>query len=163
MELDFNKLWTGFMTWEQILPYKEQIIDMELKASIEFHYPEWAIPRSYPEQKVNELEQHLANGNTYFWGAIYDGKLLGYRWCYTSMFINRLRWNNRSIIFVEEARGMGLANLAMEAEQEKAMELGCDEMATMYVPQNERVAKLNEKFGYCIRRIEAVKLLKPYE
>lgn len=159
MEIDRSKLWTGFMSWAQIVLYKEQIIDMELDEMIQFHYPDRKIPRSYPEQKVTELEQHLANGNTYFWGAIYDGKLLGYRWSFTSMFIDKLRWNSRSCMFLPEARGLGLGTMSIEAEIEKAMEIGCDEVATMYVPQNQHIAHINEKFGFQVTRIEAVRKL----
>ena len=157
MEQQANGLWTGFMTWEEILPYKEQIIDMELEVMIKFHYPDWNIPRSFSERKFAELEQHLADGNTYFWGAIRDGKLLGYRWAYTERFIDKLRWVGRSEMFLEEARGLGLGTMAQLAGMEKAMELGCDESETMYAPDNKPMAHILEKLGFEVTRIEVVK------
>ena len=126
MKINLEKVWSGFMSWDQIEPYKEQIIDMELEEMIKYHYPDWDIPRSYPEQKVAELEQHLANGNTYFWGAIYNGKLLGYHWSFTSKFIDKIRWNSRSSMFIDEARGMGLGSLAIRENIKKAKEIGSD-------------------------------------
>lgn len=160
MAIDRNKIWTGWMTWEQIEPFKEQIIDMELEEMITYHYPDWDIPRSYPEQKVAELQQHLADGNTYFWGAIYQGRLLGYHWAYTMTFIDKLRWIGRSSMFLPEARGLGLGSMAYAASIQKAEELGCDDMATMYVPSNEKLGHMMEKLGYEVSRIEVVRKLE---
>lgn len=160
MEINMDEIWTGWMTWEQIEPYKEQIIDMELEAMTVYHYPERDIPRSYPEQKVAELRQHLADGNTYFWGAIYQGKLLGYCWGYTTMFIDHLRWCGRSAIFVPEARGLGLGTLAIKAREEKARDLDCNDISVMYAVFNERIGHILEKVGFRPKRIEVVKKLK---
>lgn len=41
---------------------------MELDSMINYHYPDWNIPRSYPEGKVNKLKQYLESGNTFFLG-----------------------------------------------------------------------------------------------
>ena len=79
MQINRDELWTGWMTWEQIEPYKEQIIDMEYDSMVTWHYPDWDLPRRFTEEKITGLQQHLANGNTWFWGAVYRGKLLGYR------------------------------------------------------------------------------------
>lgn len=84
-----KEITTGWMTWEEIKPYKEQLIDLELDLMITYHYPDWDIPRSYPEQKVEELKQYLANGNTYFWGAVSGDILIGYYWAYTAPFIDK--------------------------------------------------------------------------
>lgn len=159
MEINKDEIWTGYMTWEQIEPYKEQIIDMELTEMIDYHYPDWDIPRSYPEQKVAELQQHLADGNTYFWGAIYRGKLLGYRWAYVTTFIDHLRWIGRSSMFVPEARGLGLATKVYQEEIQKAIDLGCADMATMYAPSNKVIEHMFQKNGYEVSRIEVVKKL----
>lgn len=150
---------TGWMTWEEILPFKEQLIDMELDLMITYHYPDWKIPRSYPEGSVERLESHLESGNTHFWGAVKDGQLIGYYWGYASMFIDKKRWNTRSIYFKPEAKGLGLGRMAMDAAHAKAKELGCDEAATEYVPFNKTMASLMEKCGYEITRIEVVKKL----
>lgn len=156
MEIKRDKIWTGFMTWEQIKPYKEQIIDMELEEMIRYHYPDRKIPRAYPEQKVAELEQHLANGNTYFWGAIYEDSLLGYHWAYVTTFIDQLRWIARSTMFVPAARGLGLATKSYSECIEKAKELGCYDMEAMYVPFNKTIEHTLGKMGYQVSRIETV-------
>lgn len=160
MEIHKENIWTGWMTWEQIEPFKEQIIDMELEEMIVFHYPEMDIPRSYPEQKVAELQQHLANGNTYFWGALYQGKLLGYHWAYVANFIDHLRWNARSSMFLPEARGLNLGTMAYQSAIHKAEELGCSDMAAMYVPSNGKIEHMFKKNGYKVSRIEVVKELE---
>ena len=118
------------------------------------------IPRRFTEEKITGLQQHLANGNTWFWGALYRGKLLGYRWAYVSTFINRRRWTGNSIVFIPEARGLGLGAMAMMAEEKKARELGCDDMETMYAAFNKASARMHEKAGYRPKRIEVVKELK---
>lgn len=160
MEINRDELWTGWMTWEQIEPYQEQIVDMEHDSMVTWHYPDRDIPRRFTEERIISLRQHLANGNTWFWGAIYQGKLLGYRWAYVTAFINRRRWVGNSLVFIPEARGLGLGALAMKAEDEKARELGCDDMGTMYATFNHRSAHVHEKAGYRPCRIEVVKELK---
>lgn len=97
----------GWMTWEEIEPFKEHMIDMELDLMITYHYPEWAIPRSYPEGSVERLKSHIESGNTFFWGAGGEGKILGYYWGYVAPFINKKRWNTRAIYFSSEAKGIG--------------------------------------------------------
>ena len=160
MQINRDELWTGWMTWEQIEPYKEQIIDMEYDSMVTWHYPDWDLPRGFTEEKITGLQQHLANGNTWFWGAVYRGKLLGYRWAYVGTFINRRRWTGNSIVFIPEARGLGLGAMAMMAEEKKARELGCDDMETMYAAFNKASARMHEKAGYRPKRIEVVKELK---
>lgn len=160
MEINKDEIWTGWMTWEQIEPYKEQIIDMELEEMKVYHYPDWDIPRSYPEQKVAELRQHLADGNTYFWGAIYHGKLLGYHWAYVTKFIDHLRWESRSSMVLPEARGLGLMTKVYLEAIEKARDLGCDDMATMYTASNKVIEHMFQKNGYELTRVEVVKKLK---
>lgn len=66
MQINRDELWTGWMTWEQIEPYKEQIIDMEYDSMVTWHYPDWDLPRRFTEEKITGLQQHLANGNTWF-------------------------------------------------------------------------------------------------
>lgn len=160
MAIDRNEIWTGWMTWEQIEPFKEQIIDMELEEMTVYHYPERQIPRAYPEQKVAELQAHLANGNTFFWGAVYQGKLLGYHWAYVTKFIDTLRWTARSSMFVPEARGLGLGTEAYLASIQKAEKLGCYDMEAMYVPSNGTVARALENVGYEVSRIEVVRKIE---
>ena len=52
----------GWMTWEQIKPYTEQLAALELTLMVKYHYPDRAIPMSYCESRVAMLEQHLAGG-----------------------------------------------------------------------------------------------------
>ena len=154
-----NEIKTGWLTWEEILPFKEQLIDMELDLMITYHYPEWSIPRSYPEGSVERLKDHLQSGNTFFWGAIQGDKLVGYYWGYCAMFIDKKRWNTRSIYFKPKVKGLGLGKQAMDAAHKKALELHCDEAATEYVPFNHTMENLMKSSGYEIARIEVVKKL----
>lgn len=156
----FDEIKTGWMTWEEIQPYKEQLIDMELELMIRYHYPDWDIPRSYPEQKVGELEQRLRDGNTFFWGAVSQGILVGYYWAYTAPFINKKRWHLRSVMVRKEYQGMGLGETAIREGLQKAKSVGCDDAVTEYVPDNGNAARIYEKAGYEIARIEVVKKLK---
>ena len=150
-------MWTGWMTWEQILPFKDQIIDWELEVMVKYHYPDKCIPREYPESRVNNLKDYLDSGNTFFWGAIENGKLLGYYWGYISDFLGVKRWHTRSNYICEEARGMGLGYKSYEEALIKAKELGCEEAVSMYAAFNEPAAHIYEKLGYDILRIEVIK------
>lgn len=151
---------TMWLTWSDILRFKEQIIDMELDLMINYHYPDWEIPRSYPIESVNRLKQHIESGNTFFWAALKGDRLVGYYWGYASQFIDKKRWHTRSIYFLPEVKGMGLGAKAIEAAHQKAIEIGCDEAATEYVPWNKPMAQMLEKCGYMPSRIEVVKKLK---
>ena len=148
-----------WVSWEELLPFKEQLIDMELELMIRYHYPDKQIPRSYPEQRVNNLESYLKNGSTFLWMATEGDKLLGYYWAYVSSFIDKKRWNLRSIMFLDEAKGRGLGTLAVKEGLKMARLLECDEAATEYVPWNKTMEAVMMKNGYKVTRIEVVKEL----
>ena len=148
-----------WVSWEELLPFKEQLIDMELELMIRYHYPDKLIPRSYPEQRVNNLESYLKNGSTFLWVSTEGGKLLGYYWAYISSFIDKKRWNLRSIMFLDEAKGRGLGTLAVKEGVKMARLLECDEAATEYVPWNKTMEAVMMKSGYKVTRIEVVKEL----
>lgn len=151
-----SKLVGRWMSWNEIAPYKEQLIDMECELMHVYHYPDRVIPRSYAEGAVNRLKDHLASGNTFFWG-VEDGKeLLGYYWGYAAPFIDTLRWHLRSIFFKDYIRTKGLGKAAILAGLEKAKEIGCKDAATEYVPFNEKMAALVKTCGYSVSRIEVV-------
>lgn len=154
--MEINKRW---VTWEELQPYREQLIDKELELMIKYHYPDKIIPRSYPEERVANLEHYLSNGSTFLWIATKGEKLLGYYWAYISTFIDKKRWNLRSIMFSEEVKGMGLGNCAIQEGLAKARDLNCDEAATEYVPWNAPMEQLMKKNGYQVMRIEVVKEL----
>lgn len=148
---------TRWMRWEEIEPYKTQLIDLELELMIRYHYPEWEIPRSYPEDRVEALKNHLENGNTFFWGITKGDVLIGYYWAYTTLFIDRKRWVLRSLIVRPEFRKYGFGKRAIEEGLVKAKEIGCDEAVTEYVPWNDAAANSYKKAGYEISRIEVIK------
>ena len=155
--MSVNSRWAS---WEDLLPFKEQLIELELELMVRYHYPDKIIPRSYPEQRVNSLQEYLQNDSTYIWISTEGDKLLGYYWAYVSTFIDKKRWNLRSIMFVDEAKGRGLGSLAITEGLQKAKELGCDEAATEYVPWNRTMESIMKANGYVITRIEVVKDLK---
>lgn len=148
-----------WLTWEELRRYTEQLIDLEVELTQKYHYPDMEIPRSFAEDRVEALESYIKNGNTFFWAIIEDGCILGYYWAYISVFIDRKRWNLRSLMFRECAKGHGYGKEAMEAGLLKAKEMGCYEAATEYVPWNTTIAAMLEKFGYKPSRIEVVKKL----
>lgn len=154
-----NCLWTGWMSWEQIIPFKEQIIDWELEVIIKHHYPEMKIPRSFCEEKVADLEYHLGKGNTFFWGAIEKGVLIGYYWGYTSEFLFEKRWNEHSSYLSEIARGRGLGIKAKKEALEKAISCYCVKSVSMYAPFNEIQSHIYQKLGFEVSRIEVTKKL----
>lgn len=149
-----------WVSWEELLPYKEQLIDMEQELMIRYHYPDKQIPRSYPEQRVNNLESYLKNGSTFLWMSTEGDKLLGYYWAYISTFIDKKRWNLRSIMFLDEAKGRGLGTLAVKEGLKMARLLECDEAATEFVPWNKIMEAVMMKSGYEVTRVEVVKQLK---
>lgn len=149
----------GWMSWKELLPYKEQLVNMEHELMIRYHYPDWDIPRSYPESRVDNLEEHLNNGNTFFWGIRRGGELLGYTWVYTAQFIDKLRLNRRASFIKESIRSMNFGKLLFEQVELKARELGCDEILTSYVPANGTMAHLTKNNGFEISRIEVIKKL----
>lgn len=156
-----KELRTGWMTFEEIEPYREQLIAMEYRLMTKYHYPDRGIPESYPRSRVEQLKNYLKNGNTFFWGATSeeDG-LVGYYWAYVSDFINKPRWNLRSLMIDEKYQRLGLGRLAMEAGLKKAEEIGCYDAATEYVPDNDGAAKLYARMGYAVSRIEVVRQIK---
>lgn len=149
-----------WMDWDELLPYLEQLIELEIELTQKYHYPDMNIPRSFAEDRVKKLETHMKSGNTFFWVIIDGDNLLGYYWAYISIFINIKRWNLRSLMFRNEIKGQGYGILAIQTGLQKAIELGCDEVATDYVPWNKPMAQMLEKNGYRPSRIEVVKKLK---
>lgn len=147
----------GWMNWEEIAPFRNQLVDMELDLMITYHYPDWDIPRSYVKTHVDSLKQYIANGNTYFWGVWDDKYLYGYFWGYVSAFIDKSRWNNRSTYFKEELKGKGYSALGMEASIRKAKEVGCDQIVTHYAAFNGRMGAFLKKYNFLPMRVEMVR------
>lgn len=154
-----NNIKSRWVNWEQLLPFKEQLIDMELELMTKYHYPDRMIPRSYPEQRVTSLEAYLKEGSTFLWLSTDGNELLGYYWAYISVFIDKRRWNLRSIIFKDKAKGLGLGSKAIVEGLNKAKEMNCEEAATDYVPWNKPMESLLLKYGYKVKRIEVVKTI----
>ena len=148
-----------WLTWEELHPYTEQLIDLEIELTHKYHYPDMEIPRSFAKDRVKGLEKHMKSGNTFFWAIIEEECLLGYYWAYISVFIDRKRWNLRSLMFRDCVKGYGYGKEAIEAGLLKAKEMGCNEAATEYVSWNITIAAMLEKFGYSPSRIEVVKKL----
>ena len=148
-----------WMKWEDILPYKEQLIQLEHELMIRYHYPDKIISVDYPSSRVENLKEHVMSGNTFFWAACRGNELLGYMWCYTSPFIDIKRWNIRSIMFKSSAQSLGLGHIALEEGERKALEIGCTEICTEYVPFNDHMAHVMEREGFEVTRVEVVKRL----
>lgn len=158
--LRHEEIVVGWMTWEELLPYKNQLVDMEHELMIRYHYPDWDIPKEYPITRVNNLEQHLLSGNTHFFGIRRANDLLGYIWVYTSDFIDKIRLHVRSILIKDYVKSEGYGQLLFKEIENKAIELGCDEICTSYVPQNKTMERCVERYGYERTRIEMVKQVK---
>ncbi len=154
-----REVYSRWTNWEGLLPYKEQLIDMELELMTKYHYPDRIIPRSYPEERVQKLEDYLSDGSTFLWISTEGTNLLGYYWAYISVFIDKKRWNLRSIMFKENAKGIGLGTIAIQEGLKKAKELNCYDAATEYVPWNSPMENLIKNNGYEQTRIEVVKVL----
>lgn len=61
-----------WMKWEDILPYKEQLIQLEHELMIRYHYPDKIISVDYPSSRVENLKEHIMSGNTFF-GLLVEG------------------------------------------------------------------------------------------
>lgn len=145
--------------WEEILPYKEQLIRMEYDLIKKYHYPEREIPIEYVQNSVDKLKMHLEDGNTYFWAITDNDELIGYYWAYTTSFIEKKRWILRSLMIKEKYTGKGIGTTAINEGLKKARELNCYDSSTEYVPFNEAAGKAYEKAGYQVSRIEVTKVL----
>lgn len=148
---------TGWMDWAMLEPYKSQLVELEFELMIKYHYPDWDIPRAYPEERVEALKEHMEKGNTFFWGVTKGNILVGYYWAYTVPFIDKKRWVLRSLLIQSEFQKHGLGVMAINEGLKKAREVGCDEAVTEYVPWNTSAARTYERAGYKISRIEVVK------
>lgn len=147
----------GWMTWDEIKPFKEQLIALEQILFRKYHYPDRYNGEEYCVNHVGKLEQYLANGNTYFWGARCADELIGYYWAYTTQFVDKKRWVLSSLMIKEKYQKMGLGTRALEEGFKMAKRIGCDEASTGYVPWNTAAAKVYQRAGYTPVRIEAVK------
>lgn len=149
----------GWMNWDEIKPFKAQLIEMEHRLIQKYHYPNRSIPVSYSRESVDRLERHMESGNTFFW-AITDGDtLVGYYWAYIADFLFKKRWVLRSLMINENYKHQGYGKLAVNEGLKKASELGCYDAVTEYVPMNESAGSLYHNSGYEVSRIEVVKKL----
>lgn len=78
-----------WVTWQELEPYREQLVDMEYELMVKYHYPDRIIPRTYPEKRVANLERALESGNTFLWISTEGSLLLGYYWAYISSLLTR--------------------------------------------------------------------------
>ena len=148
-----------WMSWTEIIPFKEQLIELENRLIKEYHYPDREIPFDYSKQSVERLENHLNNGNTFFLGIIDGDILVGYYWAYVTDFLFEKRWVLRSLMIREDYKQQGYGKLAVSEGLKKATQLGCYDAVTEYVPFNESAGMLYKNQGYSVSRIEVVKKL----
>ena len=158
--MNYSDVSCGWMTWEQIEPFKEQLIDWELEVMVKYHYPDRKISRDYPASRVENLKSYLESGNTFFWGAIVNGTLIGYYWAYISTEINEKIWEIRSNYISEKARGKGLGFRSYISGINKAIEMGCTSSVSMYASFNKKAAEIYSKLGYEITKVEVIKNIK---
>lgn len=150
---------TGWMSFSELEPYLAQLITMESDLLVTYHYPDRPTPTKYIERSVRGIEQHLANGNTYFYGIRDDETLYGYLWAYTATFIDELRWNEHSRYLREEYRGEGYGKLMSEEGEKMARSLGVASMSAHVASFNERMKRLLSESDYEVARVEMVKKL----
>lgn len=155
--MNIEDIVTKWMVYEDIEPYKEQLVKMEYELITKYHYPDREISESYPRSRVEALEDYLKSGKTFFWGAVSEEGLIGYYWAYISDFLGKPRWNLRSLMIDSRYQHMGLGRIAMNAGLKKAKECGCYDAATEYVPDNIAAVELYRRMGYAVSRIEVVK------
>lgn len=153
-KMDYIAKW---MNWDEIEPYINQLIELEYELITKYHYPDWDIPRSYPESRVLALKEHLKTGNTYFYGIVKGDELVGYYWAYSAPFINRKRWNLRSLMVKDGYRSCGFGSKMITLGLQKAKAVGCDDAATEYAAFNKGAGRAYDKAGYVVSRIEIVK------
>lgn len=154
-----EKLEGRWVTFKDIEPHQKQIEELLYESTTKFHYPNWKIEKEFFEERFSKLKQFLQEGKAYVWCIFDKDTIVCFYWCYTIPFINKKRWEIASFIINSEYRNKGIGRSALKAGEEKARELGCDEMALMYVPWNKNAAHLYEDEGYEVTRIEAVKKL----
>ena len=142
--------------WNDIEKYLEQIIDMQLENTYEFHYPQKNPDRKYVKNKILEIKKHLTNKNTYFIGAITVEKVYGYIWCYESIFIDEKRMNINSLFVCREARESGLGKQLVNRAKEIALNNNCNAMATHYAVFNESAGLFYLNNGFKPARIEMI-------
>jgi len=98
-------------SWEDINNYFDQIVEMQRENIYEFHYPEKEPKIEYIVAKLRELENYLNKGNSHFIGALKEGELCGYIWCYESVFLDEKRMNINSLFVREKDRQSGVGHL----------------------------------------------------
>ena len=62
-------------------------------------------------------------------------------------------------MFKSSAQSLGLGHIALEEGERKALEIGCTEICTEYVPFNDNMAHVMEREGFEVTRVEVVKRL----
>ncbi len=148
-----------WLSWTEIEPFRQKIIDWELEVIIKYHYPDRTIPRSFCEEKVEQLQEHLKNGNTFFLGIMDDGQLVGYYWGYFADFLFERTWFERTAFLSEDYRRRGLGLITKEMALKKAKEMNCIRSESMYAPDNISQKKIYERLGYNVSRVEVIKKL----
>lgn len=150
---------TKWLSWDEIVPYKEEIINLEYELIKKFHYPDREISINYPQNSVDNLKTYIESKNTFFLAVFDNSKLAGYYWAYVSNFLGKKRWVLRSLFIKDEYRNMGLGKFMVCEGLKKAKEMHCFDSVTEYVPFNEKAGQLYNDAGYKISRIEVVKTL----
>lgn len=154
-----TELKVGWMEWDEIERYLPQLMEMELDLIVAYHYPDRKPPVEYVHRSVRNLQQHMEDGNTFFFGICDDEILLGYSWAYTAMFIDELRWHEHSRYLRESIRGQGYGRLLSREGEKKARSLGAASMEASVAVFNQKMRQLIEESGFKPKRIEYVKKL----
>lgn len=145
--------------WSDIEKFLPKIIKMQIENIYKYHYPNKKINEEYVKDKLMELKKHLSNKNTYFIGVIVDSTIIGYVWCYQSLFIGERRMNINSMFVDEKYRSLGLGFKLMKEIKRIALETECNSISTHYAAFNESAGEFYKNNGFVSARVEVVQEL----
>ncbi|NLC26512.1 MAG: GNAT family N-acetyltransferase [Fastidiosipila sp.] len=143
--------------WQEIDKYEPSIKEMLVENTYSFHYPEKQVDHDYIDRKYNELKEHLAGENTFFFSAQKDQQIIGYIWVYKRPFMNYFRLIINSFFVSKDYRGFGIGTGLMREAEALAARLDCEEISTHFAIVNQGAREFYKSYDFEEKRIEVVK------
>lgn len=136
---------------EEVERYRSEI-GICLRACLESTYSIDDIGQAV-NQKINSLCDHLACGDAYPLVAFEDGSLLGLLWGYIMPDVAGQNYHIAYLAVLENARGKGVGKALLQAADNIARKLGCDNVELIVANDNDAAQQLYHKSGFVTTRL----------
>ena len=117
-------------------------------------FPDSDVELAYAAEKIRGLVRYLETNDAVVYGALDDGRLLGFLWGVRRMILSTPRFHINELIVAADCRGQGIGRRLVDAFVEDAARNGVDTVDLFCSKTNAGGVAFYESLGFEIERYQ---------